>query len=426
VPSSGGDPVEVTQANDALSGQVLPHFLPDGRDFLFYINGPPELAGVYVGNVDRKETRRLMTGDSGAVYTPLGRLLFARQGTLFAQPFDVDRLTFTGTQSAIAVDIPYGTLLTVSAAFASAGGIIAYRSSAQAVVQNLAWFDRSGKQLKRIDAIDRARGVSISADGRRVTFSREQTPGVSDVWVLDIDRGAPTKFTFDRAANPTWSPDGNRIVYTSGRSDLYVKSTLSGGLAELFLQSSNSKSATDWSRDGRFVLYREQEPKGGYDIWAVAVDGERKPLPLVQTPYDDRDAQFSPDGKWIAYQSNESGRYEIYLQPFPGPGPKSMISSGGGTQVRWRRDGKELFYVAPDGRLMSVAVGSLSNGALDLATPVALFQTRLASTAGLAGGRQQYDVSLDGQQFLMNTYADTGTEIGTSPITVILNWKPKP
>jgi Tol biopolymer transport system component len=427
VSSSGGDPVEITQAGDVLTGHLLPHFLPDGHHFLFYSMGPPDIVGVYLADLDRKETRRLMlSADSAAIYSP-GHLLFARQGTLFAQPFDTDRLTLTGNQSAIAVDIPYGTLLTRAAAFASAAGVIAYRSSPQDLVQNLAWFDRSGRQLKRIDAIDRARGVSLSSDGRRVTLSREQTPAVTDVWVVDISREAPTKFTINRASNPTWSPDGNRIVYTrSGTSDLYVNSTSSGGAEELLFQSLNSKSATDWSPDGHFVLYRESDPKGGYDIWAVAVNGERKAFPLVQTPSDERDGQFSPDGKWIAYQSNESGRYEIYVQPFPGPGPKSMVSNGGGTQVRWRRDGSELFYVAPDRRMMAVPTRSSSNGAVEAGTPLALFQTRLASTAGIAGGRQQYDVSRDGQQFLMNTYADTGNEIGTSPITLILNWKPKP
>jgi hypothetical protein len=175
----------------------------------------------------------------------------------------------------------------------------------------------------------------------------------------------------------------------------------------------------------RFVLYRVQTPKGGYDIRAVPVDGERKPFAVVQSEFDERDGQFSPDGKWVAYQSNESGRYEIYIQPFNRPGNKRQISIDGGTQVRWRRDGKELFFVGLDRRMMSVTIRSSTNDSFEYDAPVALFLTRLPTTAGLAGGRQQYDVSRDGQRFLMNTYADTGSEVGTSPITVILNWKPK-
>jgi Tol biopolymer transport system component len=263
-------------------------------------------------------------------------------------------------------------------------------------------------------------------DGRRVAVSRSVN-GNTDIWLLELGRGILSRFTFDAALDsyPIWSPDGSRIVFQSnrkGNADLYQKPVNSAGSEEPLLANPQSKLPWDWSADGRFLLHRSIDPRSGYDLWVLPMDGDRKPFPVVQTDFDERDGQFSPDGKWIAYQSNESGRFEIYVQPFPGLGAKAQISTNGGAQVRWRSDGRELFYVALDERLMAVPVRTTSDGkTIDAVAPVPLFATRVG---GAVQGfqRPQYMVSPDGQRFLMSTV----TEEAVPPITVILNWKAKP
>ncbi len=240
-------------------------------------------------------------------------------------------------------------------------------------------------------------------------------------------RGVLSRFTSDVADDvyPIWSPDAGRIIFSSNRKgimDLYQKSATTGGTEELLLSTVQSKLATDWSRDGRFMLFQSQDPKRGSDIWALPLDENGKPatpFPVVQTNFEEQIGQFSPDGNWIAYQSDESGRVEIYVQPFPGPGNNRLVSTNGGTQVRWRRDGKELFYVALDGRLMSAGFAS-SAGGPEVGTPVTLFAPRLGGAVQQGDYRHQYMVSSDGQRFLVATV----TEEASSPITVILNWQP--
>jgi Tol biopolymer transport system component len=251
--------------------------------------------------------------------------------------------------------------------------------------------------------------------------------GNADVWLFDLRRRVLSRLTSDPAidANPIWSPDGSRIVFSSNRKgvfDLYQTSATGVGSEEPLLATGQVLSAADFSRDGRFLLYNTVDPSRRADIWALPMEGERRPFPVVQTSALEHVAQFSPDGKWLAYQSDESGRHEVYLQPFPGPGGRSLMSTNGGVQVRWRQDGKELFYVALDGRLMAVPVHLAADGrTAEAGAPVALFLTRLFAIQGL-NIRQQYMPSPDGQRFLV----DTVTESVESPVTVILNWKPKP
>jgi Tol biopolymer transport system component len=219
-----------------------------------------------------------------------------------------------------------------------------------------------------------------------------------------------------------WSPDGGRVLFSSNRNGayaLYEKSTIGAGDEKLILPTQNVP--TDWSRDGSFVLVQRRDPKTNTDIWALPMGTNREPFPVVRTDFEDRDGQFSPDGKWIAYESNESGRWEIYVQPFPGPGASVQISVNGGAQVRWRADGKELFFIALDDRLMAVPIALPSNGGSpEAGAPVPLFATRVGG-AVQSFSRQQYVVSPDGQRFLMNTILQ-GAAI--SPITVIVNWTP--
>jgi serine/threonine protein kinase len=435
ISSAGGDAAAVTRVEGQQSSHRFPLFLPDGRHFLYYVPGGTnsnvrtDARGVYVGQLDAAATRRLLDADAEAAYASPGYLLFARQGKLIAQKFDPSKLELSGNPFPIADQLlALGGSSTSVGLSASAAGPIVYRGDqAGGLKRQYVWFDRSGKETGKVGAPDDANptGQSLSPDGRRIAELRTLN-GNTDIWTLDLARGALSRFTFDPAieVDPVWSHDGRNILFSSNRKgvfDIYQKSATGAGSEDLVLATPQNKGVSDTSFDGRFVLYRSPAKETGFDIWAVPMDGERKPVPVVQTNSEERDGQFSPDGKWIAYQSNESERVEIWVQSFPGPGAKLQVSTNGGAQVRWRPDGKELFYIALDGQLMSVPIRFTNSQTVEAETPVALFATHIGG-AVQATTPQFYSVSPDGKQFLMNTIV---TEAGNSPITVILNWKPK-
>jgi serine/threonine protein kinase len=422
---SRGEPVALTRLEAQQRSHRHPQFLPDGRHFLYYVPGVPEVRGVYVGQLDGSESRRLLVADTAAVYASPGQLLFVRQGTLFAQNFDPVRLAVTGNPFPVAEQIAVNRLQS-PALSASAAGPLIYRTGSSAGQRQFVWLDRSGREIGKVGDPDVAdpSNPSMSPDSRRVALSRSIS-GNTDIWLLETARGLLSRFTFDAEpeAYPIWSPDGSHITFS--RSGLYEKPAAGTGNDDLLLATPTTSNPTDWSPDGRFLLYRSVDQNENLDIWALPMEGDRKPFPVVQTNFRETDGQFSPDGRWIAYQSDESGRFEIYVQRFPGPGGKVggkwLISTNGGAQVRWRRDGQELFYIALDGRLMAVAIRLASSGqAVEAGAPVPLFATHVGG-AVQGVSRQQYIVSVDGQRFLMNTV----TEDATAPITVILNWKAK-
>jgi Tol biopolymer transport system component len=306
----------------------------------------------------------------------------------------------------------------------SASGEIAYRTGS-GVQRRFVWLDRTGREIRTIGNPDNANPLnpSLSPDTQRVAITRTVN-GNPDIWLLELERSVLTRFTFDTSVDtfPIWSPDSMRIVFSSSRkgvNDLYLKPATGAGAEEPLVVTSQPKMATDWSRDGRTLLFGTLA--GNADIWGLPMEGDRKPFPVVQTNFNERLAQFSPDGRWIAYESNESGRFEVYAQAFPTSGGKWQISTNGGAMARWGRDSKELFYVGLDGRLMATPITVASGGgALQPGTPVPLFMTHIGG-AVQGTNRHQYMVSPDGQRFLMNSI----TEEATSPITVILNWSPK-
>ena len=425
ISAAGGEATAVTRPDASRqSSHRFPQFLPDGRHFLFFALGTPEARGVYLGGLDGSEPRRLFDADSAAFYAAAGQLLFVRQGTLLALPFDPVRLALDGNPHRVADQVATSTNTSSAIGLStSAAGPIVYRSASTGGHSQFVWFDRSGQKLGVVGDADTAGSAiwSLSPDGRRVAMQR-LVNGKADIWLFDTTRGALTRFTSDawQHAWPVWSPDGKRIVYVSnakGTYDLYSKSSSGAGSEDLLLGTPDAKYAMDWSADGRFLLYRTSTSRTGNDVWALPLNGDKRPFPVVQTDFDEGDGQFSPDGKWIAYQSNETGRFEIYVQPFPGPGSKSRISTAGGAQVRWGRDGKELFYIALDGRLMAVPI-RLSEQSVDVGVPVSLFATHVGGA--IQTSTQQYAVAPDGR-FLMNTV----TEEAAAPITVILNWKPR-
>jgi Tol biopolymer transport system component len=266
---------------------------------------------------------------------------------------------------------------------------------------------------------------ALSPEGRYLAFSR-MTAGTADLWFLDIERGVSSRFTSDPGfeLSPVWSPDGKWIAYfREGKQiDLVVSPFGRKGPAQVLFEGEAGKPKScwpqDWSRDGRFLLCERYFPdKKDSDLWAIPINGDRTAFPVVETTFSEANGQFSPDGRWVAYQSDESGRREIWVQSFPDSGRKVQISSDGGVQVRWRRNGNELFYLTPDNRLIAVPV-RLGTGRDEprVGMPVPLFQTHVSGN--VVSGRH-YHVSQDGQQFLVDTLKEV-----TSPITVLLNWHP--
>jgi Tol biopolymer transport system component len=284
--------------------------------------------------------------------------------------------------------------------------------------QQLVWFDRSGKPMGNLGAAGTTNSPEISPDGKRV-----MADGTADIWMYDTSRGNASRFTLAGSGDyaGVWSPDGSRIVFASTRNarvDLYLKPT-DGGPEQVLLTSDFDKSPDDWSRDGRVIIYDAYGSSTKLDLWWLPLDGDRKPVPYLQTPFSEAHGRLSPDGKWLAYASDETGRSEIYVQSFPTPGGKVLISTNGGDMPSWRRDGKELYYLALDRKLMSVEV--TAGATFESGTPKVLFQTR-ALASGLLAFRNHYAPAPDGQRFLVATVPE---DASTAPLVMVLNWLPK-
>lgn len=425
IATAGGDIVPATKLEPRQIGHLFPQFLPDGRHFLFFVTGTtPDVQGIYVGSLDSSETKRVAAADTSGLYVPPGWLLFLRQGTLVARSFDLTKEAVSGDPVTVADPVTFDAAYGVGAFSVSGSGLVMYRGGGSGQRQ-LTWFDPSGKPVGTIGPPDE-RGLNapeLSPDGRRVAVHRTEQ-GNTDVWLLDGIRAS--RFTFDANIDrfASWSPDGNRIAFSSNRKgtfDLYQKPASGAGNEELLVESPRLKTPSDWSPDGRFLLYGvADDPKTGFDLWLLPMQGDRKPFPFLNQTYEERIGQFSPDGRWVAYVSNQSGRHEIYVRPFPGPGGQWQISTAGGISPRWRADGKELFYIAPDAKLMAVPI-AIGGSSLEPGTPVALFQTRIVFGGTETYNREQFDVAPDGR-FLINVTTD---DVASSPITLLLNWKPR-
>jgi len=425
VPATGGTPQAVTRITAGQLGHLFPHMLPDGVHFLYTVSGAPEMRGVYVASLTGSGTKRIVAGATAATWSSSGYLLFAVNGALFAQKFDPNRLELVGERGRVADSVATDRTAVAGgpdgmAASASMGGPIVYRARPPQDDHQLIWFDRSGKEVTRL-ATPSVAGLAptLSPDGRRVAVSR-LVEGNRDIWVLDLDRNVFSRFTFDPAVemSPFWTPDGRWIFFASNRRgvlSIYRKS-VAGGEEEPLLVTDQNINTANISPDGRMMFFSRADPKTLRDLWAKRLDSTDAPFPILRSPYQDLNGEFAPNGKWFAYQSSESGRYEVSLRQFGSSGPTIQISSEGGTQPRWRHDGRELFYVALDRQLMAVPVNfSPDAQAVKVGTPSRLFQTRIGGPNTLQG---EYLVSPDGQRFLL----DAPIRDVTPPITVILNW----
>jgi Tol biopolymer transport system component len=423
--AAGGVPVSVTRLESSHAGHGLPSFLPDGRHFLYIVTGNAEARGVYVGQLDGSPPQRLIDADSVAVYAS-GHLLFDRQTTVFAQKFDVGRLEMEGSPFPVMEGVLRGTYL--SALSAAVGGIVAVHVVPAPIDRRFVWVDRSGMEMEAVGSFgSNAAAITASPDVSHLAFFRRDAAS-SDIWLVETRRGVLSRFTTHPAEDifPVWSRDGTRIVFSSNRDSnggtaLYEKRTSGNDSEELVLPATPEETfASDTSPDGQFLLYQRRSRKTGWDIWALPLHGEKKPRPLIQTEFDESAGLLSPDGTWLAYVANSSGRHEVYVQPFPGPGPRQQVSTTGGAQLRWRPDGRELFYIALDGKLMATPMSVAGDGgSLTVGIPVALFPTHIGRVLS-PGPNAEYVVSADGKRFLMNIVA---LDANATPIRVIVNWK---
>jgi len=428
VSEAGGAPSPVTELEGG-GYHSFPSFLADGRHFVYYRSaGGVEKAGIYLGSLDSKphdqSSKRMLATSFGAVYGPSpnggsGRVLFLRDGTLMAQPFDEKRLEFAGEAVPVAEHV--GSTNQYGNFSAAENGSLVYRTGSAGNTQ-LTWLDSQGKALNPVGEPGQYAMMALAPDATRAVFRRT---GGGDLWLMEFAHGVSTRFTFTQQGlndYPVWSPDGKYVVFASnrtGRYELYRKTANGAGEDELLLQTDQDKFPTSWSRDGRFLLYNSIDQKTARDIWVLPMEGDRKQIPFLRTEFDEGWGAFSSDAHWIAYVSGESGSFELFVRPFTAPGSGSPGAAAGKWQVSkggaltatpfWRADGKELYYRSPSGALMAVDVNA--SPTFQSGAPHRLFDVLAAAPLG---------VTADGKRFLA---AVPQQESGPQAITVVLNWQ---
>jgi Tol biopolymer transport system component len=427
VSARGGTPVALTEVDPSQMemAHLGPSFLPDGRHYLYIAYSPDASKRVlYAGLLGSKERTRIMPADSfPVVYAMPGYLLFPRQGTLFAQPFDAGKLRLTGEPVGIADEIAYSqngrTALAVSQ-----NGVLIYRAGEGGpATSQFVWFDRAGKELGRAGEPDTyGTGFCLSPDGKQIATVKVDLSGNRDIYLIEWERGAMSRFTStpSRKADVIWSRDGLRIAFSaSGKGavgvDIFEKKVGDAGDEAPLSVSRDLKYVEDWSRDGRYIVYvnlRELNAES-HDLWILPMFGDRKPFPIVQSAFHKDEPHFSFNGEWLAYDSNETGTWQVYVVSFPAGDHKRQISTKGGAAPRWKDDGKELYYLALDGKLMAVDIKT--GAGIEPRSPRVLFDTGLT----VVGNLDQYDATADGKRFLV---LKPVSEAAPAPITVVLNW----
>jgi len=428
VDAAGGTRVALSTLDAKETSQRWPDFLPDGNHFLYFAHGATNAdSGIYLAALDSKDRKLLLHNDSNAIYAAPGYLLFVRDNTLVAQRFNPRSLALEGEAKPVADHVAVNTDTWRSVLTASANGELLYQHGAAGGGSQLVWYDPSGKPGEPVvpETADYYWPV-LSPDASKLAFALENN-GVGDIWVVDLARHTRTRITFGPLYSgwPIWWPDGKSIVFTYGPSgnmdSLYRQNADGTGSKEKLLEGTPGMRTVPFSvsPDGRYLAYMWLDPKSNtnFDIWALPLfpdkSGEQKPFPVVATNFSDVSPSFSPDGKWLAYANNETGRMEVYIQPFPSGAGRWQVSTAGGTRPNWRKDGKELFFWSTDQQVMAVDVSQKDAG-LQLGTPHALLK---ATTVTSASG--PYTVSADGKKFVMNTVTPQSI---TEPLTLITNW----
>ena len=423
ISASGGTPVQITfpDRQEGEDSHRWPVFLPDGDHFLYLavnFSGRKDLYGVYVGSLKSpKEKHFVVKATTNAAYAEPGYLLFYSDQTLFAQPFNLKTFAPSGQPTAILTDLQFAPRIG-HAVFAASGTnlLVTQKQSGELSLSQPVWFDRSGKQIGVVGKLDVYGNIQLAPNEKFIAADRTDIATQNtDIWTYALDRDAPNRRTFDPGidSTPVWSPDSSKLIFSSNRHlkfDLFLKDASGAQEEKLVIEDGPDKYAYDWSRDGKYILYAR-----GLDLWYATLP-DFKTKAFLNASGSSRTAQFSPDGRWVAYASNETGKWEIYVTSFPGAQGKWQVSNGGGTQPRWRSDGREIFYLSPDLKIMAAPVASGTT--FDSGAPVALFQTNPRELVATSE-QVSYDVSRDGQRFLVNTQAP---QAEMQPMSITLNW----
>jgi len=406
-------PVTTLDPVRAETAHAWPHFLPDGRHFLYLARSrqPDDDSVAYVASLDSPDRVRLVSSDSHVVYASPGYLIFIRGNTLFAQPFEARGLRLIGEPVPIAEHVERTAGSQRGAFSVSQTGVLAYRPIAET---ELVWFDRGGRHLGKIGAPGHYRDPALSPDERQVAVARrDPETGTSDIWLIELARAVASRFTFDAASDetPLWSPDGRRVLFKSRRR-FYEKAS-SGTESEAALTELTGNDVPyAWRGDG--VVYTMS---GNRDLWLLPMTGDRKPVPLLRSRFSQWHGTPSPDGRWMAYVSDESGQSEVYVRPYPSGEGQWRVSTAGGIEPTWRGDGTEIFYIANDRKLMAVPIKT--GAAVETGVPIPLFETTMSSSPNPGYTRNQYVVTADGQRFLINQQAEGAFP---APIMIVVNW----
>jgi Tol biopolymer transport system component len=397
-----------------------PQFLPDGRHFLFLARSDESRSGICLGSLDAQTATFITRTGYGGAYSPPGQLLYVSDGALVAADLDSTHRRLASEPVPVVDHI--ATSSNFYAAFsASANGVLAYATSAPTA--ELVWFSRDGRRLTEAAPRGAYADFRLSPDGRHLAVSEvEPHTQLTDLRLIDMQRGSNSRLTMSPAtdASPVWSPDGTRIVFRSNRErvpDLFVRAANGSGDDEPLLKSAAPKYPTDWTPDGQFIIYHSSDPRTRFDLWAAPVDHPDQPRPLVRTAYDEMQGQISPNGRWLAYASNMAGRFDVYVEPLFHKGRRWAVSVAGGFDPRWRRDGRELFYVAHDGTLMAVDPGTGPN--FDPGRPRPLF--RVSDVSSQPPNLSAYDVDAGGQRFLVRLPVGS---VQSLPLTLLVHWSP--
>ena len=420
--TSGGVAVPATQTGkDTGPAHRYPQFLPDGKRFVFYSAlGTSETNGVFLASLDKTSPIRLLSSQGIGKFVPPATLLTFGQGALQAYPFDIKTGRVQGEPQIVSEGFSGG----LSSFFtASDTGVLAYRIGT-AQKRQLVWVNRQGTSVGAVaePETDFIASPELSPDERSVAVVLQRT-GDNDIWVIDLARGLPHRVTDGQPADahPLWDPDEQHVVFFSRRfgDGGPTRQAVTNGTAAPLFTREESGIALSWTRDRNHILIRRENPNTGLDLFAVPATGQQTSIVVAQSRYDETEGQFSPDGQLVAFVSNDSGHFEVFVQSFPGGKGRRQVSTAGGSQIRWSNDSKEIFYVAPDGRMMAAGV-ALESGTPVVKDPVPLFQTHLASGINVLGNKAQYAVARDGR-FLLNT----AVESASTPITVAVNWMKK-
>ncbi len=427
VSAKGGTPTPIAKVKG-----IRPVFLPDGRHFLYLsLLGRIEDNGIRVASLDGVTNQRILADVSSVAYAPragAGHLLFIRENTLMAVPFDASAKKIAGEVFPVAGSVGLGPAWSFPAT-ASDDGLLLYNMGSLNVDRNaqIQWLDRAGKLLAPVGDRGGVGNPSLSPDEKYVAYRRDSETKSGqgwDIWVRDLARGTEARFTSHASMNgtPFWSPKGDQIVFESNREigsfNLFRRSSTGDGQDEKLLPVGSMRWPTQWSNDGKYVVYNELDPKNKFDIWVLPMENpqaERKPVLFLGTEFNERLGQISPDGRWMTFTSDRSGTNQVYVRPFPKGDGEWTVSVAGGFASRWRADGKELFFLAPDGKLMAAAVKASQS--FEAGVPVALFDARAVGSGSVVF---DYDVTSDGKRFLIATASKAA--VVWSQITVVTNW----